>query len=107
MKRRLEEIKEQLSLSKVEERPLCERNPKIKPIRGYSSGNGTVVVNPIPDILDTLIHELLHERYPKWSERYIKSETTRLVRSLTHEEQTALYKEYQACKTKKKKLTVA
>lgn len=107
MKRRLEEIREQLTQTKVEERPIVEHHPRAKPIRGYADGEGTVVVNPVPDTLDTLIHELFHARYPKWSERYVKAETTRLVRSLTHEEQQALYKAYRSCRTKKTKLTVA
>ena len=72
-----------------------------KPIRG--SPDGHVTINPIPDLLDTLIHELLHERYPGWSERTVKRETTKLIRNLSASDMTALNQEYLKCRTKLKK----
>jgi len=104
---RLDDIYAQLSLTKVWEGCLEECKPCRKPIRGYSSGNGHITVNPIPDLLDTLIHELLHERYPGWSERTVKRETTKLIRSLSASDMDALHQEYLKCRSKlKKKKTV-
>ena len=41
--------------------------------------DGTVYVDPRPAILDTVVHELLHRRYPTMSEREVRSKTARLV----------------------------
>lgn len=104
---RLDDVYAQLSLTKVWEGCLEECKPCRKPIRGYSSGSGHITINPIPDILDTLIHELLHERYPGWSERTVKRETTKLIRKLSTDDMSALHQEYEKCRSKlKKKKTV-
>lgn len=100
---RLDVVYRQLSRTRVHERCLVERKPKRKPIRGYSTGFGVIMVNPIPDILDTLIHELFHEAYPGWSERTVKRETTRLIRSLSPEAMDKLYQEYLSCRHSMKK----
>lgn len=58
-----------------------------------------IVINPIPEIVDTIIHELLHRLYPRWSERYIKNRTTYLMRRMTDDEVQVLYEEYQKRKS--------
>lgn len=90
----LDVIYEELNKGAVIEQPLVESHPRRSAIRGYCSPSGVVTVNPIPDILDTLIHELLHRRYPEWTERTVKRETTKLIRKLTPEAQRALYDHY-------------
>ncbi len=54
-----------------------------------------ITINPVPEIVDTIIHELLHRLYPKWSERYIKNRTTYLMTRMSDEEVRLLYDEYQ------------
>ena len=91
---RLSDIYEELARGDIEERPLIEHRPKRAPLRGYCGKDGRITVNPIPDTLDTLIHELLHRRHPTWSERTVKRETTKLIHSLTPEEMRDLYVTY-------------
>jgi len=98
-------IWEELGKGKVEERPLQEKRPRKKAIRGWCDGEHAVV-NPIPDTCDTLIHELLHRRFPDWSERTVKARTTEMIRRLTPEEMRAIYLEYSAVKVPKRSLTV-
>lgn len=94
LKGRLAVVYEEMDKGRIEERPLVEHVPHRRAIRGFCGVKGGVTVNPIPDILDTLIHELFHRRYPHWSERYVKQQTTILLRSLSPEEQQALYDHY-------------
>jgi hypothetical protein len=54
-----------------------------------------ITINPVPEVVDTIIHELLHRLYPTWSERYIKNRTSYLMRRMTDEEVQLLYDEYQ------------
>jgi hypothetical protein len=54
-----------------------------------------ITVNPVPDVVDTVIHELLHRLYPQWSERYIKNRTSYLMKRMTDEEVQLFYEEYQ------------
>jgi len=49
----------------------------------------------VPEVVDTIIHELLHRLYPHWSERYIKNRTSYLMKRMTDEEVQLLYDEYQ------------
>lgn len=100
-KRFLPGVYAELTSGRIVEQPIVEHVPARKAIRGYCGVDGKVTVNPIPDILDTLVHELFHRRFPHWSERYVKQQTTMLIRSLTPEEQTHLFEKYSKVRTKK------
>lgn len=62
-------------------------------VHGQLNGH-RVEVNPGVDVVDTLVHELLHRLYPDWSERYVRNRTTFLMRRLTDAELQMLYAEY-------------
>ena len=38
-----------------------------------------IVVNPAPEVVDTLLHELLHRRYPRRGEKWVRRTTARLL----------------------------
>jgi hypothetical protein len=45
---------------------------------------GVVAVNKYPaDLADTLVHEMLHRRYPQWDEKRIVRETRYVMRRMT------------------------
>lgn len=44
---------------------------------------GTVYVDPAPAITETLLHELLHRRYPRWGEKRVDVTAKRLLRFMT------------------------
>lgn len=54
-----------------------------------------ITINPVPELVDTIIHELLRRLYPEWSERYIKNRTSYLMKRMTDEEVQLVYDEYQ------------
>lgn len=56
--------------------------------------NGTITVNVIPHVVDSVIHECLHELYPEYSEQAIRSLTGKLRRMLTEQDEQAIYDEY-------------
>jgi hypothetical protein len=58
-----------------------------------------ITINPIPETVDTVIHEVLHRLYPHWSERYIKNRTSYLMKRMSDEEVQLVYDEYQKRKT--------
>jgi hypothetical protein len=63
-------------------------------VDGETAGQ-RITINPVPEIVDTIIHELLHRLYPRWSERYIKNRTTYLMKRMTDDEVRLFYEEYQ------------
>lgn len=62
-------------------------------MRGFAQGT-TIVVNPAHDIVDTLIHEVLHRLRPDWPEATVRLWTTRLRKELSEEEVRAIWAEY-------------
>jgi hypothetical protein len=67
-------------------------------VDGQTAGQA-ITINPVPEIVDTIIHELLHRLYPRWSEKYIKNRTTYLMKRMTDDEVRLLYEEYQRRRT--------
>ena len=59
-----------------------------------SNGTGTVEVNPVPGMVDTIIHECIHALHPEWTEPSVKRMTTRLFHRLTEEEMRTVYNVY-------------
>ena len=71
------------------------------PKKNYLHGTqypGRVTVNEAPSIVGILLHELIHEVRPDWTERAVRTWTTRLQRQMTHEEIQAIYEQYKARK---------
>jgi hypothetical protein len=62
-----------------------------------------ITVNPSVSVVDTLIHELLHRRFPKWSEDRVRLETWRVIRQMTPKEIAAWYRKYKRLAKRKTK----
>ncbi len=58
------------------------------------TGRPRITVNPAHSIVDTLIHEALHEIHPEWTERMVRTNTTRVMRKMSPEQVWAIYSEY-------------
>lgn len=65
-------------------------------------GSQRIYVNPKPAVVETLLHELLHRRWPGWSERRVDREAKRLFCGLTTREVNAWYRRYQAIARKRR-----
>lgn len=71
----LEDLLDELHRGKVYE---CSLRSKTWQHDGLLDGE-TIYVDPRPAILETLIHELLHRRKPRWGERRVTQEARALV----------------------------
>lgn len=58
---------------------------------GYTFQDGEIVINPIVEMVDTAVHEMLHRLRPRWSEATVKRKTTRLLRQMSYDEIDTLY----------------
>ncbi len=60
----------------------------------YEPSSGNVYVDPAPNVVDTLLHELLHRRYPRWGERRVSDTARRLVTAMSDQERRWWYRAY-------------
>lgn len=60
----------------------------------YEPSSGAVYVDQTPNTVDTLLHELLHRRYPRWGERRVSDTAHRLVTAMSSEERRAWYRAF-------------
>jgi len=63
-------------------------------LQGLACGH-TVHVNPLPDTLDTLIHEVLHVIRPHYTEIGVRRRTSQLMRQMGEGELLTLWRIYQ------------
>jgi hypothetical protein len=56
---------------------------------------GSITINPAYDVVETLIHEIVHRIRPQWTERYVRRTTTVLMRQLSDQEIVAVHEQYQ------------
>lgn len=69
----------------------------------YEPSSGAVYIDPVPNVVDTLIHELLHRRYPRWGERRVSVTAHQLVSAMSDEERRLWYRAYQRIAKKVKR----
>ncbi len=60
----------------------------------YEPWQGRIYIDPAPNVVDTLLHELLHRRYPRWGERRVSKTAHQLVSAMTDEERRHWYRRY-------------
>jgi hypothetical protein len=77
------------------------RDPKFH-LDGLCDGN-KVYVNPAPGVVEALLHELCHRRFPRWSEKRVLAESRRLLCHLSERELRGWYREYQQVAVKRKR----
>jgi hypothetical protein len=74
---------------------------RTKYVEGFIEGN-QITVNPAPNVVDSLIHEIVHRMHPEWGETYVRRETTLMMRSMTDTEIQAFYEEFQRRRRKRR-----
>ena len=57
-------------------------------------GNQHITINPRVSIVAALLHELIHRRYPSWSERRVRLEEKRAMRLLSPHDILTWYRRY-------------
>ena len=63
-------------------------------IYGLWEPDGTITINPLPDTVNTVLHELLHELKPQYKERTIRQVVGKIMKQMSEEEVQAVYTEY-------------
>jgi hypothetical protein len=66
----------------------------------------TVHIDPRPAVLDILLHELLHRRYPRWGEARVDRTATRLVKSMDEAAKAKWWRAYNRIKRKARPVDV-
>ena len=96
----LAELDEEFARGKVYEGTLRSKGLLVYGLCDY--GTQAVTVDPVPHVTEVLLHELLHRRYPSWSERRVDREAHRIVSNMTRPQMQAWYARYQRVKKKRR-----
>lgn len=62
----------------------------------------TITIDPKVSIVATLLHELLHRRYPTWSERRVKTEEQRLLGHMSLQDIQTWHRRYKRAVRKRR-----
>ena len=81
-----------LGETKVSEKYISKEGKR--DIYGYLMTDGSIVVNPVPHIVDTLLHELLHKMHSDYSEQAVRSLVGKLMKQATDADLQAIYDMY-------------
>ena len=60
---------------------------------------GSVYIDPAPTVVETLLHEMLHRRFPRWGEKRVDRTAARLLRCMNSRQVQWWYRQYQNRKT--------
>lgn len=64
--------------------------------------NQHITINPKVSIVAALLHELLHRRYPTWSERRVRREEKRVMRLLSPQDIETWHRRYKRAVRKRR-----
>ena len=96
----LGELKEELERGRVFEATLKDDHQHLYGLCDY--GTQAIVIDPAVAVVDTLLHELLHRRYPSWAERRVEKETSRLLSALRTQDVQTWYRRYKRAVRKRR-----
>ena len=74
-------------------------------VHGLCEGQ-SIVINPAPAVVDTLVHELLHRRYPRWGEKRVWKTAERLVYYMDAKDIRRWFRRYQRVKQTRRAMTL-
>jgi hypothetical protein len=64
--------------------------------------NQHITINPKVSIVSVLLHELIHRRYPSWSERRVRSEERRALQQLSAQDIETWHRRYKRAVRKRR-----
>ena len=97
---RLDEVMEEMSKGRIYEATLIDPTHHLEGL--CDPNTQSITINPKVSIVDSLIHELLHRRYPTWSEGRVVRETRRLMGRLSHHDVAVWYQRYRRAVKKRR-----
>lgn len=83
-----------LGETNISERQLAREKGNVDVYGTWDQATNNLVINPVPHVVDTLIHELLHKLHPEYSEQTVCSLTGKLMKHMTDNELQAIYSMY-------------
>ena len=92
----LDDLMDELQRGQVYECSL--RDPRFR-LDGLQHGQA-IYIDPRPAIIETLVHELLHRRKPRWSERRVTREARTLLSKMGDSELARWWNRYNSIKRK-------
>jgi hypothetical protein len=63
---------------------------------------GAITIDPKVAIVSTLLHELIHRRYPEWSELKVRRAEVRALRHLSQKDLQTWYRRYRRAVRKRR-----
>ncbi len=97
----LADMQQELEKGRITEGDL--RDPHFHLDGYFDGGSQRVYVNPRPSVVETVIHELIHRRWPTWSEARVDKEAKRLVATMSPKQVATFYTRYQTLARKRKR----
>jgi hypothetical protein len=91
----LEELEQERDRVRIYEAPI--RKEGKHHLEGLQEAS-TIWVNPRPATVEVVLHELLHARYPRWTERRVNREGRRLLTALDEQGVNRWFRWYQKAK---------
>lgn len=64
--------------------------------------NGSITVDPKVSIVSVLLHELIHRKYPEWSEARVRRAELRALRQLSQHDIQIWYRRYRRAVRKRR-----
>ena len=95
--RLMDELGQEFRKGKIVEQPLDGATD----VLDGAMENGVVYVDPVPSVVETLLHELIHRRYPKWAESTVTRTAHKLVTAMSTEERRYWHRAYQRTVTRR------
>lgn len=89
----LGEIGAEFRKGHIYERPIPDDGNVWDAFVDHSTGH--IVLDPVQWLTETLFHELLHRRFPRWGERRVSETARRLMQWMPREDRRAWYRAYQ------------
>ena len=98
----LDDLLEELNRGKIYE---CTLRDPMWRLDGLQHGE-VIYIDPRPAILETLVHELLHRRKPRWCERRVTREARTILSKMCDAELANWWKRYNQVKRKSRPVDV-
>jgi hypothetical protein len=96
---------EELKLGRVFEAAL--KSPKGHHFHGICDyERDHIVIDPATNAVDTLLHELIHRRHPRYGERRVRIETQKLMNAMDDDTKRAWYRKYRRIVKKRRPVEV-
>jgi hypothetical protein len=93
----LKELRHELRKGGIHEAPLKAKGWHLDGLCDH--GKGAVYIDPAPNVVETVLHEVLHRRYPRWGEKRVDRTARKLLRSMNSRQVRWWYRQFQQIKT--------